>query len=82
MKTKLAAAIALSLLAGSTFAAPTFYGEIDASVDYLPEDNKTGVSDLYSLDDFSPRKSENIQKGYLQGRYGAMPAVNFKDIEW
>ena len=45
MKTKLAAAIALSLLAGSTFAAPTFYGEIDASVDYLPEDNKTGVSD-------------------------------------
>ncbi|UIJ74993.1 porin [Acinetobacter sp. SH20PTE14] len=45
MKTKLAAAIALSLLAGSTFAAPTFYGEIDASVDYLPEDNKTGFSD-------------------------------------
>lgn len=45
MKTKLAAAIALILLAGSTFAAPTFYGEIDASVDYLPEDNKTGVSD-------------------------------------
>ncbi|UUS64464.1 MULTISPECIES: porin [unclassified Acinetobacter] len=45
MKTKLAAAIALSLLAGSTFAVPTFYGEIDASVDYLPEDNKTGVSD-------------------------------------
>lgn len=44
--------------------------------------NKTGVSDLYSLDDFSPRKSENIQKGYLQGRYGAMPVVNFKDIEW
>ena len=36
----------------------------------------------YSLDDFSPRKSENIQKGYLQGRYGAMPVVNFKDIEW
>lgn len=45
MKTKIAAAIALSLLAGSTFAAPTFYGEIDASVDYLPEDNKSGTSD-------------------------------------
>jgi len=39
MKTKIAAAIALSVLAGSTFAAPTFYGEIDASIDYLPEDN-------------------------------------------
>jgi AAA15 family ATPase/GTPase len=47
-----------------------------------PKNNKTGVSDLYSLDEFSPRKSENIQKGYLQGRYGAMPVVNLKDIEW
>lgn len=39
MKTKLAAAITLSLLAAPTFAAPTLYGEIDASIDYLPEDN-------------------------------------------
>ena len=45
MKTKIAAAIALTLLAGSTFAAPTFYGEIDASIDYLPEDNRSGFSD-------------------------------------
>lgn len=49
---------------------------------FVEKDNKTGVSDLYSLDDFSPRKSENIQKGYLQGRYGAMPVVNLEDIEW
>lgn len=49
---------------------------------YFVENNKTGVSDLYSLDEFSPRKSENIQKGYLQGRYGAMPFVNLEDIEW
>lgn len=48
----------------------------------VEKNNKTGVSDLYSLDEFSPRKSENIQKGYLQGRYGAMPFVNLKDIEW
>lgn len=45
MKTKLATAIAFSLVAGTTFAAPTFYGEIDASVDYLPEDNASPVSD-------------------------------------
>ncbi|NNG99410.1 porin [Acinetobacter sp. ANC 5414] len=45
MKTKIAAAITLTLLAGSTFAAPTFYGEIDASIDYLPEDNRSGFSD-------------------------------------
>lgn len=49
---------------------------------FVEKDNKTGASDLYSLDDFSPRKSENIQKGYLQGRYGAMPVVNLEDIEW
>ena len=48
----------------------------------VEKNNKTGVSDLYSLDEFSPRKSENIQKGYLQGRYGAMPFVNLEDIEW
>lgn len=45
MKTKLATAIAFSLFAGTTFAAPTFYGEIDATVDYLPEDNASPVSD-------------------------------------
>lgn len=49
---------------------------------FVEKDNQTGVSDLYSLDEFSPRKSENIQKGYLQGRYGAIPVVNLEDIEW
>ena len=49
---------------------------------FVEKNNKTGVSDLYSLDEFSPRKSENIHKGYLQGRYGAMPFVNLEDIEW
>lgn len=41
MKTKIALAITLGLAASSGFAAPTLYGEIDASVDYLPEDNAT-----------------------------------------
>lgn len=44
MKTKLATAIAFSLFAGHLYAAPTLYGEIDASVDYLPEKNAT-ISD-------------------------------------
>ena len=30
-------------------------------------------TDLFSLWDFSARKDENIQKGYLQGRFGAIP---------
>lgn len=32
-------------------------------------------SRLYSLLDFKPRKGEAIGKGYLQGRYGALPFV-------
>jgi len=30
-------------------------------------------SHLYPLTDFSPRKNEAIERGYLQGRYGALP---------
>ena len=30
-------------------------------------------TDIYALTEFSPRKGENISKGYLQGRYGAIP---------
>ncbi|MFO1411056.1 MAG: porin [Acinetobacter parvus] len=41
MKIKIVTAAVLSLLATTTFAAPTIYGEIDASVDYLPEKNAT-----------------------------------------
>ncbi len=35
MKIKIVTAAVLSLLATTTFAAPTIYGEIDASVDYV-----------------------------------------------
>ena len=30
-------------------------------------------STLYPLSDFSPRKNEALERGYLQGRYGALP---------
>ena len=49
---------------------------------FVEKDNLTGVTDLYSLDEFSPRKTENIRKGYLQGRYGAIPAVGYGGLEW
>ena len=35
-----------------------------------------GSTDLYSLIEFSPRKDKNIQKGYLAGRYGAIPFIS------
>lgn len=49
---------------------------------FVEKSNQTGATDLYSLSDYSPRKSENIRKGYLQGRYGAIPFVGAGGIEW
>lgn len=37
------------------------------------EKNDKDASVLYPLTDFSPRVSENIEKGYLQGKFGAIP---------
>ena len=41
-----------------------------------------GATDLYPLDDFPVRKTENIQKGYLNGRYGAIPFVAMGNSLW
>lgn len=42
---------------------------------FVEKDNGTLETELYALTEFSPRKTENIAKGYLQGRYGAIPFV-------
>lgn len=42
---------------------------------FTEKDVKTGASELYPLTDFSPRPEENIEKGYLLGRYGAIPFI-------
>lgn len=34
-----------------------------------------GISELYPLDSFLVRKEENIEKGYINGRYGAIPFI-------
>jgi uncharacterized protein len=39
------------------------------------EKNQDGASHLYPLTDFKPRKFENLERGYLQGRYGAIPFI-------
>lgn len=40
---------------------------------WLTEKNESGGTELYPLTDYQPRKQENIERGYLQGRYGAIP---------
>ncbi len=40
---------------------------------WLTEKNPAGATTLYPLTDYKPRKAENLERGYLQGRYGAIP---------
>jgi AAA15 family ATPase/GTPase len=40
---------------------------------WFMEKDKEQASHLYPLTDFSPRKGEALEKGYLIGRYGALP---------
>jgi uncharacterized protein len=42
---------------------------------WFTEKDKEGASHIYSLFDFRPRKAESLQKGYLTGRYGALPFI-------
>lgn len=46
---------------------------------FAEKDEKTMQTDVYALTEFSPRKGENISKGYLQGRYGAIPFIGGMD---
>lgn len=43
---------------------------------FTEKDENTGATDLYSLVDFSVRKDAKVEKGYLLGRYGAIPFIN------
>ncbi|MBK7535701.1 MAG: ATP-binding protein [Myxococcales bacterium] len=40
---------------------------------WLTEKDRDGATHLYPLTDYTPRTNENLQRGYLQGRYGAVP---------
>jgi uncharacterized protein len=42
---------------------------------WLTEADKYCATNLFSLSRESPRKNEQIDKGYLAGRYGAVPHI-------
>lgn len=42
---------------------------------FVEKDTKNSTC-LYPLSDYKPRKGEALQKGYLYGRYGALPIVD------
>jgi len=50
---------------------------------WFVEKNHQGASTLYSLEEFTPRYDKNIRKGYLLGRFGAIPMIgNVTHLGW
>jgi uncharacterized protein len=50
---------------------------------WFAEKDKNGSTDLYSLSKFKEHKTLDIQKGYLNGRYGSIPFLgNLQDLNW
>lgn len=47
---------------------------------FVEKNNETGESELYSLDEFSPRTNSDIRKSYIMGRYGAVPNIDYEDF--
>jgi uncharacterized protein len=43
---------------------------------WFTEKGSDGATHLFPLTDFQPRKQENLHRGYLQGRYGAVPSIS------
>ncbi|WP_439554708.1 AAA family ATPase [Dyadobacter sp.] len=50
---------------------------------WFVEKNKTGASHFYQLLEFDTRSDLDIRKGYLSGKFGAIPFLgNIKDLHW
>ena len=49
---------------------------------WFVEKNEYGASDIYPLTDIRTKKTDNIEKGYIQGRYGAVPFAGKLNGTW
>lgn len=47
---------------------------------WLAEKDRTGQTCVYPLSDIRVRSSDNLEKGYLQGRFGAIPFLGADDV--
>lgn len=48
---------------------------------FVDKRNADGVSELYSVSELGTRTTENIQKNYILGKYGAIPNVEIEEVE-
>jgi hypothetical protein len=49
---------------------------------WFTEKDESGATTLYPLTDYRPRKGENLERGYLSGRYGAIPVLDEAAVGW
>lgn len=50
---------------------------------FVEKDKSKGATQLYSLSEFKPRYDLDIRKGYLQGRFGAIPFMaDLQELNW
>ena len=50
---------------------------------WFVEKDRTSASHVYSLEEFKPRYDKDVRRGYLQGRFGAIPMLkNIKKLPW
>jgi AAA15 family ATPase/GTPase len=50
---------------------------------FAEKDKNSGSTQLYSLSEFKPRYDLDIRKGYLKGRFGAIPFLaSLTDLKW
>ncbi len=50
---------------------------------WFAEKNDEGATELYSLSEFRPRPDLDLRKGYLKGRFGAIPFTgDLKNLDW
>jgi hypothetical protein len=54
--------------------------QLDRDEVWITSKRRTGETELYCLIDAKPRKEENLERGYLRGRYGGIPRVTHGDI--
>jgi predicted ATPase len=47
---------------------------------WFTEKNGDGATSLYALDEFTVREIDNLEKRYLDGRYGALPVIELESI--
>jgi len=51
-------------------------GDLRRDQIWFTEKDSAGSSHLYTLTDFEPRRQKNLENGYLQGRYRAIPFIH------